>query len=149
MLILSEWNWIWTGLGGTRGGGMGEWERRGRRKNGVDASNWKLIFLSRSFQTPPNLNLPTHHALRQHHFLLLPCCARALDFNDGTLNLVLRFSFDASFKLTPFFVFSLVAMQETQTLSARNSVGLLAKTWWDLDMGVCDGVVEGGWDWSC
>ncbi|KAL7412229.1 Prenylcysteine lyase-domain-containing protein [Mrakia frigida] len=42
-----------------------------------------------------------------------------------------------------------ISTMETQTLSARNSVGLLAKTWWNLDMGVCDGIVEGGWDWSC
>ena len=52
-----------------------------------------------------------------------------------------------------------ISTMETQTLSARNAVGLLAKSWWDLDMGVCgrdarvsgrvseDGI--GGWDWTC
>jgi hypothetical protein len=48
---------------------------------------------------------------------------------------------------------------ETQTLSARNAVGLLAKAWWGLEMGVCGPEArvkggpgeegEGGWDWTC
>lgn len=42
---------------------------------------------------------------------------------------------------------------ETQTLSGRNAVALLASEWWGLEQGVCgedQGELEGGgWDWTC
>jgi prenylcysteine oxidase/farnesylcysteine lyase len=62
----------------------------------------------------------------------------------------------------PFFLLSAmepwISTMETQTLSARNAVGLLARAWWGVRMGSClagEGVqargevLEDGWDWTC
>lgn len=56
---------------------------------------------------------------------------------------------------TPFFYLASlepwVSTMETQTLSARNAVGLLVREWWGLGMGGCEVGKgdEGGWDWTC
>lgn len=51
-----------------------------------------------------------------------------------------------------------ISTMETQTLSARNAVGLLARSWWGVKMGSClagEGIealgeaLEDGWDWTC